>query len=509
MVLVFCGVFLGVRLLMPLTYALLERVIHTYCMNAEINIRDKLFRRLMYAHAESFEKHNIKETLGLFDTSMNAISGYIRTLWSEALPVILQTIFIIGSVWFYTGGSIASIFLFVIVFYAAMILHLTRQRFPLMRNVAVAGNQLKTLLYSLGGVNLQIKYYQAEERSAQRYHQGGLHLIDKQQAIRNVFFRFGIVTAIFSVMGSALVLTFAGNHYLSGKITFGSLIMVTTFLFQVFLPLNHLGVLWRTLNRARIDFRLFEEKMTSLRFYPLLSSIREESIRNATQDMDITFHCLGKSKSGVKIINCLEGNITLKLGQPAFLRGANGAGKTTLLRILSRIDSPDEGRFSCATDNNLLTGDGISPDLISVAPQYVTLLSGTIASNLDLFLGGYNEEQYVQLSSALCFPFTLDDIVEDGGSNMSGGERQKLNIIMALLRKGVFLLLDEPSSGLDKNSISSIGKVLHQHASDRYILIVTHDEQLIKLFPGATIVDILKDKLETFSFTDEKVGQHG
>lgn len=503
---VFCGIFLGVRLLMPITYALLEWVIHTYCMQAEKNIRDTLFRRLMCAYAESFDVQNRNEVSGLFDTAMNAANSYIRTLWSESLPVILQTAFIIGSVWFYTGTLIATLFLIVIIIYGFMIIYLTHQRFPLMRNVATAGNQLKTLLYGLSAIYPQTKYYQAEERSALRYQKGVSVLIGKQRAIRNVFFRFGIITAISSVLGSALVLGSAGSHYLSGKISFGSLIMVATFLFQVFLPLNRLGVLWRTLSRARIDFSLFEEKMASLRFYSQNPTVSEQIPQKLAPALHINLKRLGKTKAGIQIFDDLNGNITLPLGEPVFLCGANGAGKTSLLRILSKIDSPDTGTVSYSPSLFPLSGTGASPSWVSVAPQQISLLAGTIASNLKLFLHVYDEEEFEQLASYLDFPFKLDMTVEEGGRNFSGGELQKLNLIMALMRKGSFLILDEPSAGLDNLSVAKMATLLCLKARVRYMLITTHDESLKEFFPGATIIKIKNGELETAYITDEKAG---
>ncbi|MBD8238355.1 MULTISPECIES: ATP-binding cassette domain-containing protein [Pseudomonas] len=484
---IFCGSFLAIRLLMPMIYALIELVVHGYCINAEARIRNETFRQINSIYADEMEKHSRGEMISAYEAAMGSISTYIRTIWSDSAPVVFQTLFIIVSVFFYLGPVIAFEFLLIVTLYVCFIIKMTSARFPLVRNVALTKKQMSASLHELCALILPAKIYNAAPRSEERYRTIIAKYGKAQQTIRNEFFRFGALTSFLSTLGSALILLTASSAFAEGDITFGSLLMLATFLFQVFLPLNRMGALWRTVSRARIDFQILNEKLSKhKKHYATVNKNRLPS----SEELSIQLDNVCKSKGDNAIFNDLNGLIRITIGQPVFLRGRNGAGKTSLIRIIAGIDKPDDG---CILINGLPRKNddyGIAPPCLSLAPQSLTLLNDTISNNIKFLLGRFDEEEFERLASRLNFNRPLSQAVSNLGGSLSGGELQKLNIIIALLRKSNLLILDEPTSNLDFTSIAALKEIIQAYAKSFKVLIITHDQEFLRSFPSALQLEV-------------------
>lgn len=167
--------------------------------------------------------------------------------------------------------------------------------------------------------------------------------------------------------------------------------------------------------------------------------------------------------------------------------GANGAGKSTIFRLLERFYGVDDGS---------LTMNGIAADDYSLAswrrtiafmPQDGVLMAGTIRSNLSMGAGRYLEDSEIdpvihqlgmeEFISAL--PEGYDTIVEVGGSNFSGGQKQLLGMARVLLYDPKVLLLDEATSNLDGHSSRQVQEALSKLRENRTIVMIAHDLQTI------------------------------
>ncbi len=149
-------------------------------------------------------------------------------------------------------------------------------------------------------------------------------------------------------------------------------------------------------------------------------------------------------------------SFTVKPGETVGVIGGTGSGKSTLVQLLCRFYEPTEGeilfngrRLSSYPSEELLTG-------IGVVPQYTALFHGTVRSNLLFGKEDASEDEMWQaLTTAQAADFVrekprgLDAPVEQGGLNFSGGQRQRLTIARALIRKPSLLILDDSSSALD------------------------------------------------------------
>jgi len=178
-------------------------------------------------------------------------------------------------------------------------------------------------------------------------------------------------------------------------------------------------------------------------------------------------------------------NISLLIKKSSIVTfiGESGSGKSTLVDILSGYRCPNLGRFLMNNIELESCGTPLLSSLISYVPQDPQVFDGTIYAHISY--GSQkptieNVEKASRLSGAYKFikkmPDKFNTLLIDNGSNLSGGQRQKIDIARALMRDSSVLVLDEPTSGLDHFSENEFIKIVHdiRNNTDKIIVIITH-----------------------------------
>lgn len=184
-------------------------------------------------------------------------------------------------------------------------------------------------------------------------------------------------------------------------------------------------------------------------------------------------------------------NLCFKKGGIYGIVGENGAGKSTLLQVLLGV-YVDEYRGQITYDGipiEKLDMPRIREKLVGVSEQEPDLLPETLYFNLTLDdNSSLLIEEYIELCAMLnleefisSLPEGLDTQVDEGISNLSGGEKQKLSILRALLKRPELLVLDEPTSALDKQSRTNLREFLKSNKHSKITIISTHDKELLDI----------------------------
>ncbi|MDR7855082.1 ABC transporter ATP-binding protein [Tissierella sp.] len=218
----------------------------------------------------------------------------------------------------------------------------------------------------------------------------------------------------------------------------------------------------------------------------------EQLGRNAIEDIrdpniefkNVTFTYNNKEEPILKDIS-----FNLESGKIIGLTGRSGSGKTTILNILTAFYMPDKG--SILINNQSLYDVLLSEwrNEISYLTQDSFIFSNTLRYNLSLFDKNISEKQLLDvinqvdlLSWFKSLPNGLDTYLGEKGANISIGQKQKLGIAQAILKKCSILILDEPTSALDFISEKSIMNILNNIKEEKIILVVSHrDETLQKM----------------------------
>lgn len=214
-----------------------------------------------------------------------------------------------------------------------------------------------------------------------------------------------------------------------------------------------------------------------LQYKPTLTFVKDgkKIENNSVEFKDVSFRYHETSDYVLKNIS-----FKIKENETIGIIGGTGAGKSTLVNLIARMYDIKTGEI-LVSNHNVKEIDEISlRSKIALSPQKVTLFSGTIASNLRF--GKENatiEEMTEAAKAAQAYDFIMqkengfDSIVEQRGSNFSGGQKQRLSIARALIMKPKILILDSSTSALDMITEKAVNDYIKSSNNDRTTLIVS------------------------------------
>ena len=165
----------------------------------------------------------------------------------------------------------------------------------------------------------------------------------------------------------------------------------------------------------------------------------------------------------------------LKRGDKIALLGHNGAGKTTMLSILTGIETPSSGQLWFNNQRYYSSSDLVG--LIGYCPQYTTFFPNfTVEENIDLILSFYevNSEEAEKVKNSLLCELDLSSFTKKQPGKLSGGQRRKLNFLMAIIHSPPIVFLDESSTGVDVLSRGKMVHLLHKYCADSIVILSTH-----------------------------------
>ena len=181
-------------------------------------------------------------------------------------------------------------------------------------------------------------------------------------------------------------------------------------------------------------------------------------------------------------------NLEVRHGDWLAVVGPTGAGKTTLAEVLLMLLRPDRGSFYV---DGVLADDDLANrwrDQCAYVPQDVVLIDASIRDNLRLYAPDASDDELISALDHAAARFVVDELPDGlntragpGGRWLSGGERQRIGIARALMRKPGFLLLDEPSAALDKDTQADLMDALARLDHAMTLVLITHRPELIDL----------------------------
>ena len=317
-----------------------------------------------------------------------------------------------------------------------------------------------------GALELEISRYSVRLNNITRF-------AIKFRSVDYLFFFVGVETlhGIFQLFALARVVWLA----YSGNISISNAVLIFGYSKSLEYPLQYVNYVFTQLRDAWASVAiLMEEFPASYEYFqkniesnhPMVSIEKLESIRFS--NVTISFE-------GRVIINNLS--FTWRKGSKYWINAPSGSGKTVLLYTILGIFKPDEGTIfynEIASDKvNLMS----VYNHIGICVQGATILPLTILENIQLSSGGdLSHDMYIRLLGA-SFP-KLTGIFDN---DISGGEKSRVLIARTLARKTDWVFLDEPLTGVDDTSIRSICEYLREDLSEKSVLLITHNRDLVPL----------------------------
>jgi len=286
-----------------------------------------------------------------------------------------------------------------------------------------------------------------------------------------------IFPAVMLVMNfsSVAVLWFGGLRVDAGAMQIGSLTAFLSYLIQILMAVMMSTFMLMLLPRASVSAdRIGEVLETEPSVVPPADGVTELVSHGTVAFEDVGFRYPG---AGHPVLSGIT--FTARPGQTTAVIGSTGAGKTTLVNLIPRLFDATDGQVLVdGVDVKLIDPDTLW-NRIGLVPQRVYLFSGTVASNLRYGKPDATEEEMweaLEIAQARDFveamPDGLDSPISQGGTNVSGGQRQRLAIARALIRRPEVYLFDDSFSALDVATDARLRHALADVTADATVIIV-------------------------------------
>ena len=418
------------------------------------NLRKDLFVAVQNFSFENIDRFSASSLVTRMTTDVtNVQMAYmmiIRTVVRAPLMLIFSLI-----MGFVMGGRLALIFLFTIPVLGIGLGLVIKKTMPLFRKVFRKYDNLNNSVQeNINGIRV-VKSFVREDFEMKKFNTAAEDVCndftraEKILALNNPMMQFCIYVVMIFVMtfGSFLVVNFGG-----AIIQVGQLSSLLTYSFQILMSLMMLSMIFVmvtiSMESCERIVAVLEERHTISNPENPIYEVSDGSI-----DFNNVSFKYSKRADRYALANI---NLHIKSGQTIGILGGTGSSKTSLVNLISRLYDVTEGEVKVAgvdvRDYDLVT----LRDAVSVVLQKNVLFSGSIKENLRWGNKEATDEEIEEACHLACadefieqFPDKYDTHIEQGGTNVSGGQKQRLCIARALLKKPKILILDDSTSAVD------------------------------------------------------------
>ena len=418
------------------------------------NLRKDLFMAVQNFSFENIDRFSASSLVTRMTTDVtNVQMAYmmiIRTVVRAPLMLIFSLV-----MGFIMGGRLALIFLFTIPVLGIGLGLVIKKTMPLFRKVFKKYDNLNNSVQeNINGIRV-VKSFVREDFEMKKFNEAAEDVCadftkaEKILALNNPMMQFCLYVVMIFVLtfGSYLVVNFGGTI-----IQVGQLSSLLTYSFQILMSLMMLSMIFVmvtiSIESCERIVAVLEEKRTISNPENPIYEVNDGSI-----DFDDVSFKYSKRADRYALENI---NLHIKSGQTIGILGGTGSSKTSLVNLISRLYDVTEGEVKVGgvnvKDYDLVT----LRDAVSVVLQKNVLFSGSIKDNLRWGNKDATDEEIEEACHLACadefieqFPDKYDTHIEQGGTNVSGGQKQRLCIARALLKNPKILILDDSTSAVD------------------------------------------------------------
>ena len=296
-----------------------------------------------------------------------------------------------------------------------------------------------------------VRAFCKEEEEISEYDRRNQRLTASQKAVGRISALMNPLTYAIINAGIIVLIYVGALKVDGGSLTQGQVVALYNYMSQILIELIKLANLIITVTKC---FASADRVNEILKMNPSL--VHGESAKLTDGAPFITFDGVSMkyNKGGMEALSDIS--FTVEKGQTVGIIGGTGSGKTTLVNLIPHFYDASEGQVLIDGQNVNSLGDEELRNMCGIVPQRAVLFKGTIRDNLKWGNENATDEEIMTAVNYACAadvinskPDGLDEMVEQGGKNFSGGQRQRLTIARALVREPEILILDDSASALD------------------------------------------------------------
>jgi ABC-type transport system involved in Fe-S cluster assembly fused permease/ATPase subunit len=442
-------------------------------------VRTIALRVFRHLHALSLRFHLNRQTGGMtrdIERGTRGVSSLVSYSLFSILPTLVEITLVLVYLALHYDKWFSIITGVALVTYITFTISVTEWRTHFRRTMNELDSKANTkAIDSL--INYEtVKYFGNEDYEAKRYDEGLQHY--ERAAVRSQTSLSLLNSGQSLIIAAAVtaILWRATQGVIDKSMTLGDLVLVNSFMLQLYIPLNFLGVIYREIKQSLADME---------RLFGLLEQNREvadspDAQALVTRGARVEFSHVEFSYDPKRQI-LFDVDFTIPAGTTTAVVGHSGSGKSTLSRLLFRFYDVQSGGIRIdGQDLRHITQNSLR-HAIGIVPQDTVLFNDTIEYNIAYGRPGASRADIVAAARAASihdFIESLPDgyatMVGERGLKLSGGEKQRVAIARTLLKNPAILIFDEATSALDSKSEQAIQTQLKEIARQRTTLVIAH-----------------------------------
>ena len=428
------------------------------------NLRDAMYENIQHYSFSNIDKFSTAGLVTRMTTDVTNLQNAFQMMERMCVRAPVHLVFALIMA-FSIGGPLALIFVVAIAFLLAVLASIMVPTFKIFDRVFKNYDNLNSSVQENVSAIRVVKSFVREGFENEKYTKAceGLYQQFVNAESRLSFNNPVMLTAIY---GCNIALSWFGAKYiLHGALTTGQLNALFGYIMNILMALMMLSMAFVMISMSAASAKRIVEVLDETTDLPPAKAPVQEVKDGSIRFDHVTFKY--KHGSGQPVLNDITFDI--KPGETLGIIGGTGSAKSSLVQLIPRLYDAESGTVSVGGvdvrdyDLNVLRRE------VSMVLQKNVLFSGTILDNLRWGSENASEEECIRVAKLACadefierFPDKYNTWIEQGGSNVSGGQKQRLTIARALLRKPKVLILDDSTSAVDTATDAKIRKAFRE-----------------------------------------------
>ena len=428
------------------------------------NLRDAMYENIQHYSFSNIDKFSTAGLVTRMTTDVTNLQNAFQMMERMCVRAPVHLVFALIMT-FSIGGPLALIFVVAVAFLLAVLASIMVPTFKIFDRVFKNYDNLNSSVQENVSAIRVVKSFVREGFENEKYTKAceGLYQQFVNAESRLSFNNPAMLTAIY---GCNIALSWFGAKYiLHGALTTGQLNALFGYIMNILMALMMLSMAFVMISMSAASAKRIVEVLDETTDLPPAKAPVQEVKDGSIRFDHVTFKY--KHGSGQPVLNDITFDI--KPGETLGIIGGTGSAKSSLVQLIPRLYDAETGTVSVGgvdvRDYNL----DVLRHEVSMVLQKNVLFSGTILDNLRWGSENASEEECIRVAKLACadefierFPDKYNTWIEQGGSNVSGGQKQRLTIARALLRKPKVLILDDSTSAVDTATDAKIRKAFRE-----------------------------------------------
>ncbi len=429
------------------------------------NLREAIYRKIQRYSFSNIDKFSTAGLVTRMTTDVTNVQNAYQMVIRIAVRAPLMLICSMAMC-FFVNAEMSLIFLIAIIFLAVVLLLIMLKAMKIFNVAFKRYDDLNASVQENVSAIRVVKAYVREDFEKQKFAKASGNLYKLFKKAESVL-AFNNPAMMLAIYGSIMLISWLGaNFIVAGDMTTGELSSMFTYVTTSMMSLMMLSMIFVMITMSTASIRRISEV---LREQPELHNCEDPKtdMKDGSVDFNHVFFSY-KHGDGKKVLSDID--LHIKSGETIGIIGPTGCGKSSLVSLISRLYDVDSGSV-CVGGRDVREYDmEYLRNQVSVVLQKNVLFSGTILENLRWGNENATDAECIEACKAACaddfiesFPDKYNTYIEQGGTNVSGGQKQRLCIARALLKKPKVLILDDSTSAVDTATDAKIRAAFAKH----------------------------------------------